>query len=118
MLKFFRRKPWRRKSSRDDIPSRTYRHASLERKHKKIHTHDLKVGMFVAEMDRPWLETPFAIQGFYIYSEEDIDEVRKYSEYVYIDVFESLSRGALGAKDVGTLTLEGISKVQCSARYV
>ncbi|HLS97737.1 MAG: HD domain-containing phosphohydrolase [Porticoccaceae bacterium] len=117
MLKFFRRKPWRRKSSRDDIPSRTYRHASLERKHKKIHTHDLKVGMFVAEMDRPWLETPFAIQGFYIYSEEDIDEVRKYSEYVYIDVFESISRGALGDKDYGTLKTQEIHKFPDSASW-
>ena len=110
MFKFFRRKPPRARPLRADISSRTYLHTSMERKHKKIHTHDLKVGMFVSEMDRPWIETPFAIQGFYIYSEEDIDEVRKYSDHVYIDVFESLSRGALGDKDSGALRTQEIHK--------
>lgn len=110
MFKFLRRKSWRTTTTRTDSPGRKYLHTSLERKHKKIHTHDLKVGMFVSEMDRPWLETPFAIQGFYIYSEDDIDEVRKYSEYVYIDVFESISRGTLDDKDYGALRTQEIHK--------
>ncbi|MDH3642334.1 MAG: DUF3391 domain-containing protein, partial [Gammaproteobacteria bacterium] len=26
----------------------------------------LKSGMYVAQLDRPWLETPFATQGFFV----------------------------------------------------
>lgn len=41
--------------------------------------------MCVVELDRPWLETPFLFQGFTISSSADIDAVRKYCQYVYID---------------------------------
>ncbi|HQV09255.1 MAG TPA: DUF3391 domain-containing protein, partial [Thauera sp.] len=29
-----------------------------------ISTRDLKIGMYVVEIDRPWTETPFMMQGF------------------------------------------------------
>ena len=29
-------------------------------------TTDLRLGMYVSRLDRPWLETPFLFQGFYI----------------------------------------------------
>ena len=45
----------------------------------------LKVGMYVAEVDRPWLETPFSTQGFTIESEADIDFIAEHCEYVYVD---------------------------------
>ena len=31
---------------------------------QKIYTHDLELGMYVANLDRPWLGTPFLLQGF------------------------------------------------------
>ena len=33
---------------------------------EKIDCNDLKEGMFVQELDRPWLETSFMFQGFCI----------------------------------------------------
>jgi putative nucleotidyltransferase with HDIG domain len=45
----------------------------------------LKIGMYVAELDRPWLETPFLLQGFRIECLEDIDTIAGYCEYVYIE---------------------------------
>lgn len=45
----------------------------------------LKVGMFVSELDRPWTDTPFILQGFEIRSIEDIDEIAKHCEFVYVD---------------------------------
>ncbi len=45
--------------------------------------------MFVSGLDRPWLETPFLLQGFLVRSPEDIEEIKKYCEYVYIDVYKS-----------------------------
>lgn len=45
----------------------------------------LKIGMKVVELDRPWLETPFILQGFSIESLEEIDQISGYCEYVYIE---------------------------------
>ena len=51
----------------------------------------LQEGMYVCELDRPWCQTPFPLQGFYINSVEDIRAVSSFCEYVYIDV--PLSKG-------------------------
>lgn len=54
-------------------------------KKTKIDTKDLLVGMYVSQLDRPWLETPFLFQGFIISSKGDINELERYCRYVYID---------------------------------
>ena len=51
----------------------------------KVSTRDLHVGMFVAQLDRPWTETPFLFQGFYIHHTDEIEELRRYCEYVFVD---------------------------------
>ena len=55
----------------------------------KMNVSDLETGMYVSALDRPWLETPFLIQGFVIESQEDIDRLRKYCQYVYVDKIRS-----------------------------
>jgi HD-GYP domain-containing protein (c-di-GMP phosphodiesterase class II) len=44
----------------------------------------LAVGMFVAELDRPWLGTPFLLQGFEIRSKSQIRTLKDYCHHVYI----------------------------------
>ncbi len=51
----------------------------------KIDSQDLQIGMYVAELDRPWLETPFLFQGFVITSQGDINELERCCNYVFID---------------------------------
>ncbi len=58
-------------------------------KEVKVRIPDLEEGMYVCRLDRPWLETPFLLQGFMIKSEDDIDELLKYCQYVYVDVERS-----------------------------
>jgi HD-GYP domain-containing protein (c-di-GMP phosphodiesterase class II) len=41
--------------------------------------------MYVAQLDRPWLETPFVLQGFFLQEQSDIDLVSKHCAYVYVD---------------------------------
>lgn len=55
----------------------------------KVQTDDLEEGMYVTRLDRPWLETPYKVQGFLIKSEKDIDKLRQYTEFVYIDTERS-----------------------------
>ncbi len=57
---------------------------------KRVHVLDLQKGMYVAELDRPWVETPFMFQGFEITSQDQIDTLKKHCEYVYIDVEQGI----------------------------
>lgn len=52
----------------------------------EVMTNELKLGMYVSRLDRPWLETPFLFQGFYITSSEDIEELSQHCEFVYVDI--------------------------------
>jgi HD-GYP domain-containing protein (c-di-GMP phosphodiesterase class II) len=45
----------------------------------------LKIGMHVCELDRPWLDTPFVLQGFKIVSHEEIRTISEHCEFVYIE---------------------------------
>jgi len=56
---------------------------------KSIPVDKLKVGMYVAQLDRPWLETPFLFQGFHVRSEDDIAEIRRYCKEVFVDQTQS-----------------------------
>jgi HD-GYP domain-containing protein (c-di-GMP phosphodiesterase class II) len=51
----------------------------------QLKTTAVKVGMFVAEIDRPWLDTPFLLQGFLIEDEDQLGELRKHCELVSVD---------------------------------
>lgn len=53
---------------------------------QKLDVKDLKLGMYVCELDRPWTDTPFIFQGFFLDSEEQIAELRKLCDYVVIDL--------------------------------
>jgi HD-GYP domain-containing protein (c-di-GMP phosphodiesterase class II) len=63
----------------------------------RIPTSELDIGMFVSDLDRPWLGTPFITQGFMVKSAQDLARVRHYCEYVYID--RRRSRMTLGQKN-------------------
>lgn len=41
--------------------------------------------MYVSAVDRPWLETSFLFQGFPVQSEDDIAELARQCEYVFVD---------------------------------
>ncbi|MBI3715574.1 MAG: DUF3391 domain-containing protein [Betaproteobacteria bacterium] len=41
--------------------------------------------MFVAELDRPWIDTPFLLQGFLLEDAEQIKQLREFCEWVWID---------------------------------
>jgi HD-GYP domain-containing protein (c-di-GMP phosphodiesterase class II) len=45
----------------------------------------LEPGMFIAELDRPWLETPFALQGFVVRDTDEVCYVSNFVEHVYVD---------------------------------
>ena len=52
----------------------------------KVPTTDLTKGMFVSGLDRDWLGTPFLTQGFLLKTETDVERVRDYCDFVWIDI--------------------------------
>jgi HD-GYP domain-containing protein (c-di-GMP phosphodiesterase class II) len=65
--------------------------------HRKIDVDLLRIGMYVSQLDRPWIETPFLFQGFYIRTDGEIDELHRYCDFVEIDIEQSdpAARGLL-----------------------
>lgn len=52
----------------------------------KVPATDLTKGMFISGLDRDWLGTPFLTQGFLLQSDTDIERVRDYCDYVWVDI--------------------------------
>jgi len=55
-------------------------------KEVKVQLADLKPGMYVSRLDRPWSDAPYPLQGFYIHSQDDIDRLLNYCDSVIVDV--------------------------------
>ena len=52
---------------------------------KLVAVGDLQLGMYVIELDRPWLGTPFDFQGFPLTSADQIEQLKEYCKVVYVD---------------------------------
>lgn len=59
---------------------------------KLIFADDLKIGMYLAKLDRPWIGTPFLFQGFPIEDEKQITQVKALCHLIYVDVIRSEPR--------------------------
>jgi HD-GYP domain-containing protein (c-di-GMP phosphodiesterase class II) len=56
----------------------------------RLDTPLLKPGMFVAELDRPWIDTPFLIEGLLLDDEHELATLKRICHYVYVDLDKSL----------------------------
>ena len=59
-------------------------------KKEKIEVARLTLGMFVAELDRPWEGTPFMLQGFVLDNDEDLGKIQRNCQFVYVDRTKSI----------------------------
>lgn len=55
-------------------------------------TNLLQLGMYVSELDMPWLESPFLFQGFTIETDKELQTLRDVCQYVYIDISKQKKR--------------------------
>lgn len=56
---------------------------------QRVDINALRIGMFVSELDRPWLETPFLFQGFLIETQDELAALQEICDYVYVDTSRS-----------------------------
>ncbi|TXL65357.1 HD-GYP domain-containing protein [Zeimonas arvi] len=47
------------------------------------------VGMYVTDIDRPWLDTPFVMEGFLVRTEREILALRQHTRLAYVDLQRS-----------------------------
>jgi HD-GYP domain-containing protein (c-di-GMP phosphodiesterase class II) len=52
---------------------------------EQVPVEKLAIGMFVAELDRPWLGTPFLMQGFVIESQAEIEQFKRCCKHVFVE---------------------------------
>lgn len=57
----------------------------------RVPVSELRPGMYVCELDRPWDRSPFLFQGFPLQSTQDVHEVQRHCAFVYVDPVRSSS---------------------------
>ncbi len=68
---------------------------------QRVSVGDLRMGMLIVELDRPWLETPFLLQGFELSDEDELRTLKEYCQYVYVH-----SSQLIAHKEPGELTVD------------
>jgi HD-GYP domain-containing protein (c-di-GMP phosphodiesterase class II) len=52
---------------------------------RQVDVGQLQFGMYVAELDRPWTDTPFMFQGFHLRTEQQLAALKKFCKHVFVD---------------------------------
>lgn len=52
---------------------------------KQVPVTELRKGMYVSRLDRPWTETPFLFQGFHITRARELEILQDYCQHVFVD---------------------------------
>ncbi len=50
--------------------------------------------MYVAELDRPWLDTPFLLEGVLLRNQAELATLSRYCQWVYVDLWYSTEEAA------------------------
>jgi cyclic di-GMP phosphodiesterase len=56
---------------------------------KRVPVTELQFGMYIAELDRPWADTPFMFQGFVLATQKQLEALKKYCATVLVDTKRS-----------------------------
>ncbi|NND53959.1 MAG: HD-GYP domain-containing protein [Gammaproteobacteria bacterium] len=84
----------------------------MAEKRIKIDVGDLLPGMFVAKLDRPWLETPFLFQGFEVRDESELEQLQELCKHVFVDAARSaLSEAEILSRSAGDNAPEPAAKI-------
>jgi len=80
-----------------------------------INPKHLQKGMYVAELDRPWLESPFLFQGFRITNTDELQQLEKICEYVFVDPEKS---AIPVPKDLSAIPMVSKNKREKTSTYI
>lgn len=86
-------------------------------RHQKIDVSALSIGMFISELDRPWIESPFLLEGVLIEEQSQIDTIVALCQYVYIDLGLSVGTFDLSQKTSTPKTPSAAKPIKPKAAY-
>jgi HD-GYP domain-containing protein (c-di-GMP phosphodiesterase class II) len=69
---------------------------------REIPVEELRLGLYVSKLDRPWTETPFVFQGFVLKTERQIEILKKFCKHVFVDP-EKEEQGIASAEDLAKI---------------
>ncbi len=78
----------------------------------KVAAKDLRIGMFVADLDRPWIDTPFLLQGFLIEDGQQILQLQQHCEYVIVDRTRSVDNDSQKQQEQALKADPGVAVVR------
>jgi len=56
----------------------------VSKRNQRIQVGNLRPGMYVVKLDRPWISTPFDPKGFPVSSKVQVELLSKYCKTVYV----------------------------------
>ncbi len=62
------------------------RNTKVNKYERRVSVFFVKKDMFITRLDRPWIDTPFWLQGFILKTDEELDALQRYCRSVYIDI--------------------------------
>lgn len=71
-------------------------------KQVKVDVSEVTIGMFVSGLDRPWTQTPFPLQGFYVRDLDEINLLKSHCRHIYIDVLKGARPGRANLKTLNS----------------
>jgi HD-GYP domain-containing protein (c-di-GMP phosphodiesterase class II) len=74
---------------------------------RQVSVDALEFGMFVAELDRPWTETPFMFQGFHLRTAVQLAALKKHCKHVFVDPEKSDATGKNAAAPSAFFKIRG-----------
>ncbi len=87
---------------------------------ERVKASDIKIGMYMAYPDRPWLETRFVFQGILLSTQKQVGEVRGECQHIFVDRQKSkiiqTAREPVPTDGIASPFLKSIEKEFAAAR--
>jgi response regulator RpfG family c-di-GMP phosphodiesterase len=77
----------------------------LAKKPIRINVNQLRIGMYVCGLDRPWQQTPFPIHGLYIRDLTEVKQLCIHCQHVFIDTVKGIAPITVESKEVPKKTV-------------
>ena len=76
---------------------------------KQVSVLQLKFGVYIHELDRPWTETPFMFQGFVLSNDKQLETLKKHCKKVTIDTEKGFDVSAAPFSTAGPMRKDSTS---------
>jgi len=82
----------------------------------KVLSKDLALGMYISELDHPWIESPFLFQGFALKSKEEVEQVQLTCKYVYVDTEKTPFKVTAHLKTITSIKQKPVKKKKTKSK--